>query len=188
MRQALKLHPDSLCSPRHRSRWRSRVRSRAVGIALFRDRNISELRLRPQRRQAAPMSSGSTLLRGIRPYFAGRRVLRVQLCALDHNGRHIGFSAYRSGMVHLRPRSMRPGSRCSRAGSATRCEPPWSWMDCDVRIDAGWRSVSRRLIEETNGRKSYWALAHPPGKADFHHSDCFVYELHPLGAFSIRLI
>jgi hypothetical protein len=33
------------------------------------------------------------------------------------------------------------------------------------------------VIEETNGGKSYWALAHPPGKADFHHSDCFALEL-----------
>ncbi len=33
------------------------------------------------------------------------------------------------------------------------------------------------VIEETNGRKSYWALAHPPGKPDFHHSDCFALEL-----------
>jgi hypothetical protein len=32
------------------------------------------------------------------------------------------------------------------------------------------------VLEETNGRKSYWALAHPPGKADFHHSDCFTLE------------
>jgi hypothetical protein len=33
------------------------------------------------------------------------------------------------------------------------------------------------VIEETNGRKSYWALAHPPGKPDFHHADCFALEL-----------
>jgi hypothetical protein len=33
------------------------------------------------------------------------------------------------------------------------------------------------VIEEANGRKSYWALAHPPGKPDFHHSDCFAAEL-----------
>jgi hypothetical protein len=33
------------------------------------------------------------------------------------------------------------------------------------------------VLEETNGRKSYWALAHPPGRADFHHSDCFALEL-----------
>ena len=33
------------------------------------------------------------------------------------------------------------------------------------------------VIEETSGRKSYWSLAHPPGKADFHHSDCFAHAL-----------
>jgi hypothetical protein len=33
------------------------------------------------------------------------------------------------------------------------------------------------VIEERNGRKSYWALAHPPGKPDFHHQDCFALEL-----------
>ena len=32
------------------------------------------------------------------------------------------------------------------------------------------------VIEETGGNKSYWALAHPPGKPDFHHSDCFVLD------------
>ena len=29
------------------------------------------------------------------------------------------------------------------------------------------------VIEETSGHRSYWALAHPPGKADFHHSNSF---------------
>jgi hypothetical protein len=33
------------------------------------------------------------------------------------------------------------------------------------------------VIEERSGRKSYWALAHPPGKADFHHPDSFVHEI-----------
>ena len=40
-----------------------------------------------------------------------------------------------------------------------------------------WRLGLSAVIEETNGRKSYWALAHPPGKPDFHHSDCFALEL-----------
>ena len=43
--------------------------------------------------------------------------------------------------------------------------------------DAVWRLGLSTVIEETSGRKSYWALAHPPGKADFHHSDCFAHEL-----------
>ena len=37
------------------------------------------------------------------------------------------------------------------------------------------------VIEEIDGTKSYWALAHPPGKPDFHHRDCFALELAPPG-------
>jgi len=33
------------------------------------------------------------------------------------------------------------------------------------------------VIEEKDGTKSYWALAHPPGKPDFHHPACFALEL-----------
>jgi hypothetical protein len=33
------------------------------------------------------------------------------------------------------------------------------------------------IIEETSGAKSYWALAHPQGKPDFHHADSFVLDL-----------
>ncbi len=43
--------------------------------------------------------------------------------------------------------------------------------------DAVWRLGLAAVIEEAGGRKSYWALAHPPGKPDFHHSDCFAQEL-----------
>lgn len=43
--------------------------------------------------------------------------------------------------------------------------------------DAHWRLGLSAVIEEVDGHKSYWALAHPPGRADFHHPDCFAYEL-----------
>jgi hypothetical protein len=33
------------------------------------------------------------------------------------------------------------------------------------------------VIEEKDGNKSYWALAHPPGPPDFHHDACFALEL-----------
>jgi hypothetical protein len=33
------------------------------------------------------------------------------------------------------------------------------------------------VIEARDGSLSYWALEHPPGKPDFHHSDAFVLEL-----------
>ena len=42
--------------------------------------------------------------------------------------------------------------------------------------DTGWRLGLAAITEDTNGRMSYWALAHPPGKPDFHHFDCFALE------------
>lgn len=40
-----------------------------------------------------------------------------------------------------------------------------------------WRLGLSAVIEESDGTKSYWALAHPPGKPDFHHPDCFALTL-----------
>jgi hypothetical protein len=40
-----------------------------------------------------------------------------------------------------------------------------------------WRIGLSAVIEEADGRMSYWALAHPAGKPDFHHLDCFALEL-----------
>ena len=42
-----------------------------------------------------------------------------------------------------------------------------------------WRLGLSALIEDRAGHMSYWALAHPPGKPDFHHKDCFAYEFAP---------
>ena len=49
----------------------------------------------------------------------------------------------------------------------------------ELARSAAWRLGLSTIIKETNGRKSYWALAHPPGDADFHHADCFAHELCP---------
>jgi hypothetical protein len=47
----------------------------------------------------------------------------------------------------------------------------------DLTLDLPWRIGLSAVIEERNGNKSYWALAHPPGKPDFHHADCFALQL-----------
>jgi hypothetical protein len=38
------------------------------------------------------------------------------------------------------------------------------------------------VIEELDGTKSYWALAHPSDKPDFHHPTCFAATLPPPSA------
>ena len=47
----------------------------------------------------------------------------------------------------------------------------------DLPPAALWRLGLSAVIEETSGRLSYWALAHPPGRPDFHHADCFTLQL-----------
>ena len=46
-----------------------------------------------------------------------------------------------------------------------------------VEADTQWEFSLSAVIEEKDGTKSYWALAHPSEKPDFHHPDCFVARL-----------
>jgi hypothetical protein len=47
-----------------------------------------------------------------------------------------------------------------------------------VDADAVWALGLSAILEEKNGTKSYWALAHPdPDKPDFHLADCFTAKL-----------
>ena len=49
----------------------------------------------------------------------------------------------------------------------------------DLTVDRAVRLGLSAVVEETNGAKSYWALAHAPGKPDFHHPDAFAAILEP---------
>ena len=43
----------------------------------------------------------------------------------------------------------------------------------DIAGADAWRLGLSAVIEDEFGRIAYWALAHPPGKPDFHHADGF---------------
>ncbi|SRR5579871_370408 len=89
------------------------------------------------------------------------------------------FSGYRSGMqVATEIAAPRIEVQSSRDSHALQASLQLDGVP-GLSRDAVWRLGISALIEETNGLKSYWALAHPPGKPDFHHPDCFAYELHP---------
>lgn len=47
----------------------------------------------------------------------------------------------------------------------------------DLVGPAPWRLAVTAVIEARDGAKSFWSLAHPPGKPDFHHADCFASRL-----------
>ena len=60
------------------------------------------------------------------------------------------------------------------------------WLSARFEHPGLWRGITCRaglsaVIEEADGTKSYWALAHPPGKPDFHRAEGFALELPPAG-------
>ncbi len=68
-----------------------------------------------------------------------------------------------------------PSTPTDRAGYLLSAALEHATLWREINVQAGISAV----IEETDGTKSYWALAHPPGKPDFHHADCFALELEP---------
>jgi hypothetical protein len=84
------------------------------------------------------------------------------------------FSSYRTGMSVANEMA---APRIDVQSSPTRYELQAAVDLSGLRQDAVWHLALSAVIEEMSGDKSYWALAHPKGKADFHHSDCFALEL-----------
>lgn len=84
------------------------------------------------------------------------------------------FNAFRAGMA---PLARTPSAVLSRHDAATMqlnafIELPEAGGPCALGLCA--------VIEEISGAKSYWALAHPDGRPDFHHAAGFVGRLPPV--------
>jgi hypothetical protein len=63
-------------------------------------------------------------------------------------------------------------------GADLTLETEFDLSRIDVLAPTGpWRLALTAVIEEASGAKSYWALAHPPGRPDFHHPDGFALDL-----------
>ncbi len=90
------------------------------------------------------------------------------------------FNSYRSGMCVAAEISALPiEMRSSPDGYTLQATLDLDRLSSLPR-DASWRLGLSAVIEDISGCRSYWALAHPPGKPDFHHSDCFAYEFFPV--------
>jgi hypothetical protein len=87
------------------------------------------------------------------------------------------FSGYRHGMTVLdieQSPSIAVQRIEDRLTLTARVDlEPLSDLDRNRRL----RLAVSAVIEESDGRISYWALAHPSGKPDFHHADGFVVTL-----------
>jgi hypothetical protein len=81
------------------------------------------------------------------------------------------FTSYREGMAN------------AEIGSPpyVRMEDNFTWwaLGATIAVDAdkAWELGLSAVLEEKDGTKSYWALAHGADKPDFHRADCFVARL-----------
>jgi hypothetical protein len=85
-----------------------------------------------------------------------------------------GFNGYRAAMRSVDP-AFDPEIEI------TPDTPGWFWLAAELDLSslASFRAKMNltAVIEETDGTKSYWALAHAPGPPDFHNPDCFIATL-----------
>lgn len=83
------------------------------------------------------------------------------------------FDDYRAGMRDL---SLASDPQMALADELWTATIPLAGLDA-LLGPAPWRLAITAVIEATDGVRSYWSLAHPPGKPDFHHPDCFAARL-----------
>lgn len=86
------------------------------------------------------------------------------------------FDGYRAGM---RP-AMEIGTpevRLARRADALELSAKVDLAGTSTPERRDWRLSITAVIAEAGGRTSYWALAHPAGRPDFHHADGFALGL-----------
>lgn len=178
MRRPLKLHPDSRCSAAtHIEVQITRQRKSNLALHYFVTGKTDNLLLPP----AIPLARGDELWQHTcfeafigttsgGPYNEFNFAPSMEWAAYE-------FSDYRKGMSPL--------NEIDAPQMDAQLDDEGYQLQVSLNLDrltnlpagADWRLGVSAIIEETGGDKSYWALAHSPGKADFHRADCFIHNL-----------
>lgn len=178
MRQVLTLHPDSRCAAVSRIDVEAlRPRAGVLALRYVVGGRADGLRLPPP---AAPERVDELWRHGCFEAFvraaSGEAYYEFNLAPSTAWAAY-RFTDYRSGMAAAdgmeAPRIL---GRADDAGYVLHAELALGELP-DLPADAPWRLGLSAVIEAADGGLSYWALAHPPGKPDFHHPDGFAIEL-----------
>jgi hypothetical protein len=180
MRQALRLHPDSHCSAVTQIEAEvARPHAGSLVLSYFVTGKIGDLRMPPV---VSPARTDELWWHTCFEAFVGTAADAAYYefnFAPSTQWAAYRFSSYRSGMrVATEISAPRIDVQSSPERYTLQAALPLDGLS-GLPHDAPWRLGLAAVIEETSGRLSYWALAHPPGKPDFHHSDCFAHEFFP---------
>jgi hypothetical protein len=176
--KALRLHPHSTCLAARRIEVDvARPRPGAVLLGYLVTGAIGDLYMPPA---AAPVRADELWRRTCFEAFVGASPGEAYFefnFAPSRQWAAYRFSGYRTGM------SVAAEMAAPRIEVRTTAESFQLQVSLELdRLpglpsDAPWRLGLAAVIEEAGGHKSYWALAHPPGRADFHHAEGFAHEL-----------
>jgi hypothetical protein len=178
MRQTLILHPDSCCAAVARIEVEAaRSRPGTLVLRYLVTGAIGDLRLPPA---AAPARTDglwqSTCFEAFLRAPPDEAYSEFNF-APSKQWAAYRFDAYREGM-RVADEIGAPRLEVEAAGTSLSVKASLDFTGAPVLPESTvWRLGLSAVIEEANGRKSYWALAHPAGRPDFHHADCFTLEL-----------
>ena len=180
MRQLLKLHPDSDCfAAVHIEVGVTRPRADSLMLSYVVTGKISDIRMPPI--MAAGRSDELWRHTCFEAFVRASSVAGYYEFNFSPSKQWAAyrFGRYRSGMcvvgeIDPPPIEVRSSPDCYTLQAALNLD----YLSALPRKDL-WRLGLSALIEDTSGRKSYWALAHPPGKPDFHHTGCFAHVFSP---------
>jgi hypothetical protein len=167
-------HPDFPCAALAAIEVEvARPSPQALALTYFARGHLADLRLPPP---AAPLAADelwrTTCFEAFLRSEGGEGYLELNFAP---SGRWAAyrFSGYREGMASLAVRT--PRIDLLRGEAAVALDVTLDLADllptgpCRLALSA--------VIEEKSGAKSYWALAHPEGRPDFHHDAGFVATL-----------
>lgn len=86
------------------------------------------------------------------------------------------FDEYRRGMRAVEP-AQAPKIICRRRAGELDADVDLHLRSLDLPAQGDLELAVSAVLQDQNGALSYWALAHPPGKPDFHHAAGFVARL-----------
>jgi hypothetical protein len=175
MRQTLRLHPDSSCFAVTLIEVEiARPQARSLVFTYVVTGRIGDVAIPPA---AASARTDELWRHTCFEAFVGAGVAYYEFnFAPSTHWAAYRFNRYRTGM--------RVATEISAPQIAVESSPERYTLQASLELDqlllsggATLRLGLSAVIEENSGHRSYWALAHPPGKADFHHSDCFTLEV-----------
>lgn len=179
MRQQLQLHPDCVCDALTGVEVEVVRTSSGLMLHYLLAGSIADIRLPPPEppRRGHQLWEHSCFEVFIRP--AGGEAYCEYNLAPCRQWAAYRFARHRSRMADIGEAETPQTQQAAGADRyAMRAALDLSEVP-DLAGDELWHVNVSVIVEETNGRKSYWALAHPPGKADFHDPACFVLDLPP---------